>query len=77
MSFYFQHHELRVAVDIGADLQHRRLAIATGQRHQVGLGHDVGNHDRFPRRFLDAEGDAHLLGERRVRIMMQDEVGHD
>jgi len=45
------------------------LRLAAGQRHQVGLGHDVrDNLDRLPRPAgLMPNANAHLLGEGRVR----------
>ena len=37
-----------IAVNISTDLQHRRAAVATRQRHEVGLGHDHGNGHALP-----------------------------
>ena len=67
---------LRVAIDIRADLHHRRLAIAAGQRHEIRFRHDHGDRHGAPRQPLDAQCLAHLLGIRRHGIVMQDDVGH-
>ena len=69
--------DLRIAEHVGADLHHRNLAIAAGQRDKIGFGHDHRLHHRAPRQFLDAERDAHLLRERRIGIIVEDDlVGH-
>src|SRR5271167_796521 len=65
-----------IAVNVGADLQHRRLAVATGERSQIRLWHDVGNMHRGPGLVLEAEDQSDLLSERRRRIVMQDELLH-
>ena len=43
---------------IGADLQDRRLPIAAGKRHKIGLGQDPGDDHALPSQPLDAEGNA-------------------
>ena len=72
-----EHDELGVAVDVGADLQHRRLAIAAGQRHQVGLGHDVGDLTDFQASCLMPKATRTFSENGEVAIVMQDQVGHD
>ena len=70
---------LGVAIDIGADLHHRGAAVASGHRHQVGPRHDSRNQHRGPRHVLQAEDQADLFRERRLREMMQDDgmcAGH-
>ncbi|MNR00628.1 hypothetical protein D3C85_1164060 [compost metagenome] len=34
-----------IAINVGTHLQHRRLAVTTGQGYQVGLGHDRRDQD--------------------------------
>lgn len=63
-----------IAIHIGADLQHRGLPIAAGQRHQVRLGHHRRNHHRAPGQLLETEQQARLLGEGRSGIVMQDQL---
>ncbi|MNQ84512.1 hypothetical protein D3C85_996430 [compost metagenome] len=65
-----------VAINVGAHLQHRGLAVATGQRHQVRLGHDPGDFHRAPRQLLVAEHEPRLLGKGRGVVVVQDEFGH-
>ena len=68
---------LRVAEDVGADLHHRRAAIAAGQRDQVRLRQDARDQHRAPGDALEAENEADLLGKRRSFEVMQDRlVGH-
>ena len=69
-------HQERVAVDVGADLHERRAPVAAGQRDDVGLGHDPRHRHRAPRQPLHAEDEAHLLGERRRAVVMEDEIAH-
>ena len=47
--------QIGVAVDVGADLEHRGLAVSTGQRGKIGLRHQHRNEDRTPRQALHAE----------------------
>ena len=67
----------RVAVDIGADLQHRRTPVAPGQRGEIRLGHDRRDHHRTPGQLLESEHQARLLGEGRGGIVVQDQLVHD
>ena len=66
----------RIAKNVRADLQHRRLAVAAGERGQVGFRHDVGDVNRRPVQPLESQDQAHFLRERRHRIMVQDELLH-
>jgi len=68
--------EARIAIDVAAELQNRRLAVTTGERHHIGLGHDDGDDDRAPGELFVAQNGADLFGIRRERIMVQDDVGH-
>ncbi|MCY1274571.1 hypothetical protein D9M70_231960 [compost metagenome] len=52
-----------VAVDIGAHLQHRGLAVAPGEGGEIRLGHHRRNHHRTPGQLLEAQHQAGLLGE--------------
>ena len=72
--FQFAQDDLAVAIDVGADLHHRDLAIATRQRDQARLGHDHRLDDRAPGQALDAERHAHLLAERRAWIVVKDDL---
>ncbi len=67
----------RVAIDVRTHLQHRRLAIATGERHQLGLGQHPRNDHRTPGETLEAQQQARLLGEGRLPVVMQNQLGHD
>ena len=70
-------HQRGVAIDVGADLQERRLAVAAGQRDHVGLGHDHRHGDRAPCEALVAEDQPYLLRERRGRVVMKNQLlGH-
>jgi len=60
-------HQGSVAVDVRADLHEWRAAVATGQGHHVGLGQDRRHDHRTPAHALEAEDEAHLLGERAPR----------
>jgi hypothetical protein len=65
--------DLRVAIDVGTDLHHRRAPIAPGQRHQIGARHDSRDQHRGPFDVLQAEHDADFFRERRIFEMMQDD----
>ena len=65
-----------IAVDVGANLQHRRLAVAAGQRGEIGLGHQWRDHHRTPGQLLEAQHQAGLLGKRRGRVVMKDQLMH-
>ena len=54
---------LGVTVDVGADLQHRSLAIAARQGSEIRLWHHHRNLYRVPGEILEAKGEAHLLGK--------------
>src|SRR5712691_3106332 len=64
---------LRVAIDVGTDLHHRRAPIAAGQRRQVRTRHDSRDKDGRPCDVLQAEDDTYLFRERRLFEMMQDD----
>jgi len=65
-----------VAIDIRADLQHRRAPITAGQSGQVRLWHHRRNGYRAPRQLLEAQQKTRLLGEWRGGIVVQDEFVH-
>ena len=67
-----------VAINVGADLQHRRAPVTAGQRQHVGLGQDAGHHHRLPGQLLEAQHEAHFFRKRRSGVMVQDErsLGH-
>ena len=66
----------RVAINIGADLQHRGLAVATGEGGQIGFGHHRRDQYRMPGQLFEAEQQASLLSKRRVRVVMQNQLVH-
>jgi hypothetical protein len=68
--------ERRIAINIRADLQHRRAPVAAGERHQLGLGHGARDDDRLPSLFFVAENQADFFGKRRAGVMMKDQIGH-
>lgn len=71
--FQLANDALCIAIDIGADLHHRRTAITAGQRHQVGPRHDPRDEHRRPIEVFQAKDDADLFGERRLLEMVQDD----
>ncbi len=75
----FQHvaDQRAVAIDVGADLQERRLAVAAGERHHIRLGHDLGNDHRLPGQLFVAQDQPDLFRKRRRGVVMQDEVAHE
>ncbi|KPY75612.1 methyl-accepting chemotaxis protein [Pseudomonas syringae pv. spinaceae] len=69
-------HQRRVTVDICADLQHRRFAIATGQRGQVRFGHDRRNGHRTPVNALEAQHQTGFFGKQRRGVVVKNQLGH-
>ena len=69
-------HQRRVAVHVGADLHERRAPVAARQGDDVGLGQHVRHRHRAPVHPLHAEDEAHLLRERRGRVVMEDRRVH-
>ena len=67
---------LRVAVDVGADLQDRCAAIAARQLRQVRLRHHDRNLDRPPGETLQAEHQPHLSGEGGHVVVVEDDLVH-
>ena len=65
-----------VAVDVGPHLQHRRLAIAPGERGEVRLGHHRRNQHRVPRQALEAQQQAGFFSEGGLRVVVQDQLRH-
>jgi hypothetical protein len=55
------HDQLAVAIDVRADLQNRRLAIASRQRRQIRFRHDDGKLDRCPGKALEAKPGPNFL----------------
>src|SRR5262252_2910008 len=51
----FAHDQLAIAINICADLQHWRFAVASGKRRQVGLWHDDGDLHRSPCQTLETK----------------------
>src|SRR5262245_54696152 len=72
----FAHDQLAVAIDVRANLQNRRLAIASRQRRQIRFRHDDGKVDRCPGKALEAKPGPNLLRIGRSVVMVQDDVGH-
>ena len=72
----FAHDQLTIAINVRADLQHRRLAIASRQRRQVGFRHDGGDLDRSPRQTLEAKTEPDFLRIGGGPVVMQDDIGH-
>src|SRR5690606_28206139 len=68
--------QCRVAIDVRADLQHRRAPIAPGQGGQVRLGHDRRNRHRAPGELLEPQQQACLFGKWRGGVMVQDQLMH-
>ena len=68
--------QLAVAIEVGADLQHGRLAIAPGQRRQIGFRHDGGDIDRRPSEPFEAKAEPDFLRIGRDLVMVQDDIGH-
>src|SRR5262249_40763011 len=62
---------------VRADLQHRRLAVASGQRRQIRFRHDDGNLDRGPGEALEPKTESDFLRIGRDVVMVQDDVGHE
>src|SRR5580698_4728228 len=44
----FAHDQLAIAIDVRANLQHRRFTVASCQRRQVGFWHDYWSFNRCP-----------------------------
>ena len=68
--------QLRVAVDIRADLHDRRIAVAAGERREIGLRHDERDQHRSPGKTLVAEHQPDLLGVRRPLVVMENDFAH-
>src|SRR6516164_10099978 len=66
----FAHDQLAVAIDVRANLQNRRLAIASRQRRQIGLRHDDGKLDRCPGKALEAKPGPNFLRIGRSVVMV-------
>jgi hypothetical protein len=66
--------KLRVAVDVSADLHDRRAPVAARERKQVRLGQGGRDRDGAPGEALQSEGEPDAFGERRGRIVVQDDV---
>ena len=67
---------LAVTMNIGTNLQHRHPPVIRRQWHQQRLGWQTWDLHRMPISCGDAKGKANLLGNRRLRVMMQNEVSH-
>src|SRR5262249_38684919 len=61
---------------VRANLQNRRLAIASRQRRQIRFRHDDGKLDRCPGKALEAKPGPNFLRIGRSVVMVQDDVGH-
>jgi hypothetical protein len=70
------HDQLAIAINVRADLHHRRLAITSGQRRQVGFWHDDRDLDRSPGQALEAKTEPNLFRIRGGVVVVQDDVGH-
>ena len=67
---------VRVAVDVGADLEHRHAPIAAGELDVVGLRHHHRRLHRAPGEPLATEGEADLLGVGGHVVVVEDEFVH-
>ena len=65
-----------VAVDVRADLQDRRLAVAAGQGRQVRFRHDHRHLHRQPVEVFQSEDETDLLRERGGIMVMKDQFSH-
>src|SRR5215831_16288513 len=72
----FAHDQLAVAIDVRANLQNRRLAIASRQRRQIRFRHDDGKLDRCPGKALEAKPGPNFLRIGRNVVMVQDDISH-
>ncbi len=73
----FAHDQLTIAIEVGADLQHGGLAIAPGQRRQIGFRHDDGDLDRRPSEAFEAKAEPDFLRiGRDVVVVQDDDVRH-
>ena len=71
------HDQLTIAIDVGAELQQGRLAIAPGQRRQIGFRHDDGDLDRRPSEAFEAKAEPDFLRiGRGIVVVQDDDVGH-
>src|SRR5215831_10193676 len=66
----FAHDQLAVAIDVRANLQNRRLAIASRQRRQIRFRHDDGKLDRCPGKALEAKPGPNFLRIGRSVVMV-------
>src|SRR3954452_9667987 len=75
-AFEFAHDQLAVAIDVRANLQNRRLAIASRQRRQIRFRHDLGKLNRCPGDAFEPKAEPDFLRIGRGVVMVQDDVGH-
>src|SRR6516164_893992 len=75
-AFEFTHDQLAIAIDVRTDLQHRRFAVASGQRGQIGLRQYDRNLDRRPGEAFEPKTEPDFLRIGRGVVMVQDDVGH-
>ncbi len=68
---------MRVAVDVGADLQNGDAAIAARQLEMVGLRKHHRRVDGSPVESLESECKPNLFGKGREVIVMENEFVHD
>jgi hypothetical protein len=66
-----------VAINVCADLQHRRFAVAAGQRYQIRFGHDHGNVHALPRDVFEAEDKSDFFGKWRGGVMVKNHAASD
>ena len=72
----FAHDQLAIAIDVRADLQHRRFTVASGQRRQVGFWHNHGDLHRSPGQGLETKTNPNFLRIGRDLVVMQDDITH-
>src|ERR1700730_16247995 len=72
----FAHDQLAIAIDVGADLQHRRFTVASCQRRQVGFWHNHGDLYRSPCQTLETKTNPNFLRIGRDLVVGQDDIGH-
>src|SRR5215510_2921859 len=69
--------DVRVAINVGANLKNGDTAVAAGQWREQRLRRRRRRVDRTPGQLLEAQRGAYLLGECRQFVVMQDDLGHD
>ena len=67
---------VRVAINVGAHLQHRRAAVTARQRREQRPRRHARNVDRTPGQLLEAQRGADLFRKGRELVVVKDDVVH-